>query len=71
MSSNLMSRIEAANYLDVQPQTLAVWASTKRYNLPYIKVGRSVKYSKAALDQFIQSNSQEMSDGQDRISGSR
>ena len=71
MTSNLMSRVEAAKYLDLQPQTLAVWASTKRYNLPYIKVGRSVKYSKTALDQFIQANSQELSDTQARIAGSR
>lgn len=54
----LLSRKEAASYLSVQPQTLAVWASTKRYQLPYIKIGRSIKYKVDDLEQFIQQNYQ-------------
>jgi excisionase family DNA binding protein len=49
----LMSRHEAAEYLGVKPQTLAIWATTKRYNLPYIKVGRLAKYRQEDLDEFI------------------
>lgn len=51
--SDLLSREEAANYLGVTPQTLAVWACTKRYDLPFVKIGRLVKYRRADLDAFI------------------
>lgn len=50
----LLSRQAAADYLGVTPQTLAIWACTGRYGLPYIKIGRLVKYDKADLDRFIQ-----------------
>ena len=50
---NYLSRIKAADYLNMQPQTLAVWASSGRYNLPFIKVGRKVYYLKEHLDEFL------------------
>lgn len=53
--SDLMSREEAAEYLGVSPKTLATWATTKRYPLPLVKVGRSVRYRVADLEAFIQS----------------
>ncbi len=53
--SNLLSRKEAANYLQVTEGTLAVWLSTKRYNLPVVKIGRLAKYRKTDLDIFIAS----------------
>ena len=49
-----MTREEAARYLGVQPRTLEIWATTGRYNLPYIRVGRRVQYSKSDLDRFLQ-----------------
>ncbi|HZQ71692.1 MAG TPA: helix-turn-helix domain-containing protein [Burkholderiales bacterium] len=52
---HLMSREQAAQYLGVSPETLAVWASTKRYNLPFVKMGRLAKYRKTDLDAFITS----------------
>ena len=42
--SELLSRREAAAYLGVAEQTLAVWKCTKRYDLPYVKIGKLVKY---------------------------
>lgn len=51
--SNLLTREQAAAYLGVTARTLAVWACVKRYNLPYVKVGRLVKYRRADLDAFI------------------
>ena len=53
--SPLVDRPEAAEYLGVKPQTLAAWSTTKLYPLPYVKIGRLVKYRKADLDRFIQS----------------
>jgi len=40
----LLSRKEAADYLGVTEQTLAIWKCTGRYNLAYVKIGRLVKY---------------------------
>ena len=39
--------------LGVSSGTLAVWLCAKRYDLPYIKVGRLVKYDYDDVLQFI------------------
>lgn len=44
---------EAAKYLGVTVCTLSVWRCVGRYNIPFIKVGRLVKYRKSALDAFL------------------
>ncbi|WP_031429853.1 helix-turn-helix domain-containing protein [Methylomicrobium agile] len=46
---------QAADYLGVKVSTLEVWRSTKRYNIPYVKVGRLVKYRQSDLDAFLES----------------
>lgn len=46
----------AAEYLDVETGTLATWRCTGRYNLPFVKIGRSVKYLFADLDALIARN---------------
>jgi len=43
-SSELLTRREAAEYLGVAAQTLAIWQVTGRYRLPLVKVGKLVKY---------------------------
>lgn len=52
-SSTLLTRREAAAYLGVAEQTLAVWKCTGRRFLPFVKIGRLVRYRKADLDAFI------------------
>lgn len=52
----LLSRDQAAEYIGVRPQTLAIWALTGRYSLPMIKVGRLCKYRREDLDQFLARN---------------
>jgi predicted DNA-binding transcriptional regulator AlpA len=49
-----MDRKAAARYLSVSPNTLAVWDCTKRYDLKPLKIGRSVRYRRANLDQFLE-----------------
>jgi len=51
----LLSPREAAQFMGIQPETLATWRSTKRYNLRYAKIGRSVRYRLADLEDFIAS----------------
>jgi len=52
-NSILLTRREAAAYLGVAEQTLAVWKCTGRRSLPFVKIGRLVRYRKADLDAFI------------------
>lgn len=54
-NDRLLSREEAAEFLGVSKGTLEVWASTGRYDLPYIKVGRLVKYWLSDLITFANS----------------
>lgn len=51
--NELLTRREAAAYLGVTEQTLAIWKCTGRYNLPFLKIGRLVKYEVADLDAFL------------------
>lgn len=45
----------AATVLGLQKNTLCVWRSVGRYDLPYIKVGRSVRYRISDLAEFLAS----------------
>lgn len=49
----LLSPAEAAEILGVKVDTLTVWRCTKRYNLPWVKVGRSPKYRPEDIEAFI------------------
>jgi excisionase family DNA binding protein len=51
--TNLFGNDAAAAYLGVTPRTLEVWRCTKRHAIPYIKVGRLVKYRPAVLDTWL------------------
>lgn len=55
-ASELLSRKEAAAYLGIAEQTLAIWHCTQRYQLPCAKIGRLVRYKKSDLDAFIARN---------------
>ncbi|UPQ84770.1 helix-turn-helix domain-containing protein [Pseudomonas knackmussii] len=44
---------QAAAVLGIKASTLSVWRSTGRYNLPYMKVGRLVRYRLSDLAEFL------------------
>lgn len=52
----IMSRKEAADYLGISESTMANWACTKKYHIPYFRVGRKVKYRRQDLDEFMENN---------------
>ena len=54
LKPKLWTEAEAAGYLGVLPQTLCSWRCTRRYNLPFIKVGRLVRYRPEDLEAFLQ-----------------
>lgn len=51
--SDLLSRVQAAEYLGVKVQTLAAWHSAGRYSLPVVKVGRRCKYRVCDLEEWL------------------
>lgn len=54
--NKLMTQIEAAAYLGIMPQTLAVWRCMNRYpGLRFVKVGRSIRYRQSDLDRWLAS----------------
>ncbi len=53
--SEWLNRPAAAKYIDLQPQTLACWAVSGKYNLPFFRVGNSVRYRKSDLDAWLES----------------
>lgn len=48
----LLDTLQASIYLGVTKGTLDTWRSSKKYKLPYVKVGRLVKYDQRDLDVF-------------------
>jgi len=52
-NAELLSTHQASIYIGVSPGTLEVWRCTKRYQIPFIKVGRLVRYRKSELDNFL------------------
>jgi len=49
----LLTTTQAATFLNVRPQTLRIWRSTKRYDLPAVRVGGAVRYKLSDLQRFI------------------
>ena len=58
MPEQLLTKEEVSSILGVSVGTLAVWRATKRYNLPYVKSGRVVRYRAEDVQAFIASRLQ-------------
>ena len=56
---DLLDEKEAAQFLDNSPGTLSVWRCTGRYNLPFIKIGRNVRYRRADLVAWLEKRTRE------------
>lgn len=54
----LLNEKEASTFLGIAKGTLAVWRSTRRYGLPYLKIGRLVRYRRKDLDTWLQNRAQ-------------
>lgn len=63
MTEKLFNTKETSQYLGVTRETLAVWRTTRRYELPYIKVGRLVKYRQADLNKWLEQRTKEKNNG--------
>ena len=56
---DLLDEKAAAQFLDNSSGTLSVWRSTGRYNLPFIKIGRNVRYRRADLVAWLEKRTRE------------
>lgn len=57
-SDMLLTTPEAATYLGISPKTLETWRSTGRQAVPYVRVGRLIRYRMRDLDEWMASRSQ-------------
>ena len=53
MSSELLTTIETAKYLGVTVQTLAQWRMRGIPAIPYMKIGRLVRYARHDLEAWL------------------
>jgi excisionase family DNA binding protein len=51
--SELLTDVEAAERLGTSPNTLANWRATRRVQVPFVKIGRNVRYRAADIEAFI------------------
>lgn len=49
----MMPTREAAEYLGLAESTLVTWRSTRRVEIPYVKLGRRVLYRQRDLDVWL------------------
>jgi len=52
-SSPLLTPDQSAQMLGIAAGTLSVWRCTRRVDLPYVKVGRAIRYRLSDLETFI------------------
>ena len=52
-SPKLLTPKQTAEMLGIAVQTLAIWRCTNRYQLPYVKVGRLVRYRAEQVAEFL------------------
>lgn len=62
LPKRLMNESEVAPILGVEVATLQYWRSAKTRDLPFIKVGRLVKYDPSALWAWLQRNTKRPTD---------
>ena len=54
MAEKLLTTRDAAAVLGVAPNTLEIWRSLGRYDLPFVRIGaRAVRYRQTDLEAFI------------------
>lgn len=49
----LLTTDEAAQVLRVHPVTLAAWRSTGKHELPFVRLGKAVRYRREDIDAWL------------------
>lgn len=53
-NADLWTPARAARELGISVRTLAAWRSSGRHNLPYVKIGRLVRYRELDVDAWLE-----------------
>jgi hypothetical protein len=53
--SQLLNESQTAEALNIKASTLSVWRCTGRVSIPYVKIGRSVRYRAGDIRAFLES----------------
>jgi excisionase family DNA binding protein len=53
-NDKLLTPDDVSNILSVSKHTLAVWRSSGRYDLPFIKAGRLIRYRQSDINRFLE-----------------
>jgi predicted site-specific integrase-resolvase len=69
MNNKLLTAEQVSDILGVNTHTLAVWRCTGRYNLPYIKAGRLVRYSEQEIKSFIDRSTRDHTNSLSSVAG--
>jgi excisionase family DNA binding protein len=51
----LLTEVETAKQIQVAPETLQQWRHHKRYQLPFVRVGRLIRYRQSDIDAWLAS----------------
>ena len=62
LSERLLTPSEVADRLTIAEHTLALWRADRRH-LPFIKIGRMVRYSEDEVEAFIERSAQDVRRG--------
>ena len=52
-TQHLLTPEQVSETLGITSGTLQIWRTTRRYNLPYVKIGRKVMYQLTDIQDFI------------------
>lgn len=58
VAADLMTPAEVAKVLSISVRTLAAWRSVRRSSLPWVRVGNQVRYRKADIAAWLESQLQ-------------
>ncbi|WP_038463553.1 helix-turn-helix domain-containing protein [Candidatus Odyssella acanthamoebae] len=56
MQEKFLNSKEASSYLGISTVTLAKWRANKQNGLPFIKIGRFIRYRVSDIEQFFKDN---------------
>jgi excisionase family DNA binding protein len=56
--NELLTTAQMAEVLGLSKDTLTTWRCTKRYDVPYLKLGRHVRYKRSDVEAWVRSQRQ-------------
>ena len=64
LTNSLLTTEQAAQFLNIKPRTLVVWRHEGRSELPFVRLGRAVRYRSQDIKIYIERNTFRQMEGQ-------